>query len=55
MAMLNKLIDKVIGWIDTVFGWFGFYSLKASKPLVVILGLFVLSTFTKFKFGYNKK
>jgi hypothetical protein len=56
MVMLNNLVNKMVAWIDAIFGWFGFYSMKATKGLVWALLLFLIGLFMKvnIKVGHKK-
>lgn len=49
MEMINNLVGKVTGWIDNLFGYFGFYTENYSKYLVYILGVFVAAKIFKIK------
>lgn len=48
---MDVVLSKVIGWIDTLFGWFGYYSERYSSLLVTGLLLFVASKIFKVKLG----
>lgn len=49
MDMFNDLIDKLSGWVDKGFEWFGFYSTNYSKYLVYALLIAAASKIFKIK------
>jgi hypothetical protein len=53
MQMVNALIEKLISWVDAIFGWFGFYSNKYSQLLVYGLLLFIAAKIFKVKANVN--
>lgn len=51
--MVTGLIDKLTGWVDKGFEFFGLYTSKYSKYLVYALLLFVLSKVLKIKLNLD--
>lgn len=51
METVDLIINKVIGWIDQLFGFFGFYSERYSQLFMWALVLFVGAKVFKIKLG----
>lgn len=50
MDVVNSFLDKMTQWIDTAFGWFGFYSNGYSKYIMWAILLMAASKVFKFNF-----
>lgn len=53
MEMFTGLMDKLTGWVDKGFEFFGLYTAKYSKYIIYAVLLVAASKVFKFKFNLN--
>lgn len=53
MELLERIINKIIEWIDEIFKWFGFYSTGYSKIIVLIFAVLAGAEILQSKVNLN--
>jgi hypothetical protein len=55
MDFFKDIINKMVAWVDEIFGFFGIYTSKYSELLVYGLLIFLASKIFKIKVNYSNK
>jgi hypothetical protein len=54
---IDLLVTKMVEWVDNLFSFFGLYTSKYSKWIVILVGLWIVSSFVNLKgiFGGGRR
>lgn len=55
MDAINNLVSKMTGWVDNSFAFFGLYTSKYSKYILLLVALFLATKIFKIKLDLGGK